>query len=78
MMEARMLQFNYTSLRWKLITTQLPDIPLFSFEGGQRLQRPQPLYNLSSYRLEYEEIFSEFLDLLNHVLMEETGYMRGW
>lgn len=78
MMEAQMLHFKYMSSRWNFGATPVPDIPLFSFEGGRRLQRPRPLPHLPSYRLEYEEIFSEFLDVLNYILMEESSYMRGW
>lgn len=77
MMEAQMLHFKYLSSQWNLSAIPLPDIPLSSFEGGRILQRPRPSHNLS-YQLEYEEIFSEFLDMLNYMLMEENSNMRGW
>lgn len=73
-----MLHFRYTSLRWIITTTHLPDIPLSSFHGGQRLLRQRSLYSLSSYQHEYEELFMEMLTLLENLLMEESGYMRGW
>lgn len=72
-----MLHFKHNDSRWNFRTTRLPDIPLFSFEGGQILQRPTTtLYHLSLNRLEYELIFSEFLDVLNYVMIEES--VRGW
>lgn len=76
MMEAQMLHFKYISSQWNLSATPLPDIPLLSFEGGGRLHRPRPLQNVPSYRLEYEEIFAEFLDVLNYILIEESSYTR--
>lgn len=76
MMEARLLHFKHNDSRWSLFTTRLPDIPLFSFEGGQTIQRLTSLYHLPLNRLEYEVIFSEFLDVLNYIMMEET--VRGW
>ena len=77
-MEARMLHFKHNSSRWNLTTTSLPDIPLSSFEGGQILQRSTPLYHLPLSRLEYEVMFSEFLDVLNYIMMGDNDYTRGW
>lgn len=76
MMETRMLHFKHNDSQWNLHTTRLPETPLFSFEGGQILQRPTTLYHLPLNRLEYEVIFSEFLDILNYVMIEES--VRGW
>ena len=73
-----MLHFRYTSLRWIITTTRLPDIPLSSFQGGQRLIRQRSLYCLSSYQHKYEQLFIEMLSLLENLLMEDGGYMRGW
>lgn len=73
-----MLHFKYAPSEWIITATLLPNIPLSSFQGGQRLLRPRSLYNLSLYQLQYKEIFIEMLDILDNLLIEEDGCMRGW